>query len=597
MGEASDRVFDVPIIKEKGGAKTSLTANLRTLESSVKELRLTPIIGTESSVIGRESTMPWQRMSAEMNRALFDLQDTVERNYLTSLMLAKGIPVTKQPGRAQSATDELAALRRELVRLASRATGIFAQEMLDEAVTDALAFKIDVRQERDIAALDERLVTACLAALEQGKASQHPGVRRSRIGFDETEVYSRLLDLTFKFMGGQIPAVSEGPFWVLRNSVGNREHVNEMQRDLRNRTVTKECRHQVFLHQLEWLADLIFYSFSFDGGFYPTSDELSFRAALHIGEGDRRPASVNVFEKGGDALVEIAPAWIRQYQADDECRSGQMKDFYDALALILLSQDKYWAGRIANAKLRREPVAFSLNLDLEMEKALERVEVLKYSVAIPVQAITAEPDEQIHQRWLLAKFLKGEKYQCPTWAWYSYDSGMSAEIDGPLVVKLHGSPLHQLPSPVSREEFDDKKNGGMDPSVECIAPPPSESVCYSSIKHSVTLSESGYLQNLVVVRNMPEFFVQVMGDRQRHFYFLGLSTSEWNMRLRMSGLVFPTSGQGAGRRYSPGRLMVAVNKEFDDYRSSILDSIGIKRWEGALEGLTADLLRWAKALQ
>jgi hypothetical protein len=531
-------------------------------------------------------------MSDEMRRSLLSLEDTAERNYLSSLICEKRVSDVTAPDIAP-VTDELASLRREFVRLASKATEIFAYGMVDSAVSDIAACKVHVSHERDIAALNERLVRACLAALEQMKTiheSDKPGVR---IGLDETDVYSRLLDLTYKFMGGQIPPVTAEPFSILASSGMNRDYVNEVHRDLQNRSVTRDCRHQLFLYQLEWLADLIFHSFSFDGRFYPTSDELSFHAALHIDESDQRPSSVNVFEKGGDALVEIIPAWFKRYDADAASSSSQMKDFYDALALILLKQDKYWHSNVQ--KLRREPVAVSLNLDLEIEKALERSGVVRYYVAVPVQAATLprhDLEEQVHQRWLLAKFFKERKYKEPTWAWYSDDMAMDGEIDGPVVVKLHGSPLHRLPIPVSQEEFDEKSKGRKDPSTEYIATPSPE-VVYSSLKPFVTLSESGYLHNIVVIRNVPKFFEDIFKDKKRHFYFLGLSTSEWNIRLRMSDLVFPGF---PGRRYIPDRVMVAINKEFDDYRSSILDSLGIQRWEGAPEGLTPHLLHWAQEL-
>jgi hypothetical protein len=394
-------------------------------------------------------------------------------------------------------------------------------------------------------------------------------------------------------MGGQIPPATKEPFSLLDSGEKNRDPVDEMHRDLRNRSITKDCRHQLFLYQLEWLADLIFHSFSFDGRFYPTNDELSFHAALHINESDRRPSSVNVFEKGGNALAEIIPGWYKRYGADDTGGPNQMKDFYDALALILLKQHNYYRGK--GTKSRMEPIVFSLNLDLEMEKALERSGVDRYYVAIPVQTITApceDIEKQIHQRWLLAKFLKARKYKEPNWAWHSNDISGGFERDWPIVVKLHGSPLHLLPIPISQEELDKKSKGGKDLSTEYIATPSTEAV-YSSLKPHVTLSESGYLDNLVVIRNLPNFCEHAFQKKSRHFYFLGLSTYEWNMHLQISDVVYPGYPK---RIYCPKRLMVAINKEFDDYRSSILDSLGIHRWEGALEELTVHLLHSAQEL-
>jgi len=606
-GENGKSYVEIPYIEGKGGPPVALIKTENTLSESIKFLCFTPIIGSETSVIGREDTEFWQQMSWEMCQALRSLEYR-ERKYLSSLMRNKNVLAEDEiPGevklRPRKVPSELADLRRELVKLASRATEIFAGKMKRCAVSDMATYSVNVGDNGDINELNELLVKACLAALPQVESAQNSGNRK---GLDEGYIYQRLLELTLKFMGGEIPATAENPFELIYRSLkGCQSLVRTVRNDLQNllpSLVTTDYKHKLFLYQLEWLANLVFHSFSFDGQFYPTSDELSFRVALHIPESDRRPAPVNAFEKGGESVMDAIPEWFRQYEAKDKDKSSQIKEFYDALARILITQDKYWHDNECNPERKWEPVVFSLNLDLEMEKALERQNVLCYDVVMPVEATPEPPNKKKkeqeeeekemeirHLYWLRAKFSKNNNYQKPTWDWFS---GMGTDkIECPLVVKLHGSPLHlSLPELVSQEEFEKKKKK----KDKYIPPPSPEGGVYSSsLKHFVTLSELSYLRNIAVVRDIPEFFDNIFsggkGKRTRHFYFLGLSTSEWNMHLRMSDIVYPAV-KGMGRKYIAGREMVAINKVFDDYHSAILSSLGIKRWYGALEGFTKALL-------
>ena len=570
------------------------------LTGSLRSGVFLPVIGSECSTIARQSTVSWREMSWKMQNVLSQMGDHDSgRYYLQSLMTAKS--ASKQP--LQPSYDDgdlLLSLRKQLVFLAAKATEIFARRMtLGAAVNDAAAFSVDVTDKLERSILSERMVKACLAALKQFRALERKqtssnarfrGRRAAQNEKDEKElsrvsveyqhrhIYDRLLDFTYKFMGDSSLDENAEPFSTLVASGETPDDVGEVCANLKNRSEQQGSQHKLFLYQMEWLANLVFHSFSFDGTFYPTDDELSFRASLLISETDRRPASATVFtvfEKSGDSLVETISTWFNWYQTQDTGRSKHMKALYNVLACVLDNQTRQLCDNTKTDTDKRliEPIAFSLNLDLEMEKALQDLGVLSYYVAIPVRVtVSVENGKQYQQRWLLGQFecedKQDKKYKEPVWTWLRTRFGIEEPIDKPIVVKLHGSPLHEIPkSPDQLQSLGD--------------------TTVTDIDHLITLSETAYLHNLVVFRSLPEFFDYVFRG-QRDFYFLGLSTSEWHIHLQMSDLVFP-GPIPRSYDYEPERRMVAINTEFDDYRSSILDSLGIVRWHGPLEKLASDM--------
>ena len=623
MHEATERPFEIPYVDPKGAGPTAFmsTEIYTSLKESIVGLSFTPIIGTEPSMIDRKSTLSWRQMADEMREMLCTLSDKLMYDYMSSLMDDKGASDATPCAGSRPVTRDvdwvkkMKCLREELIRLAHSANAMFGDQMHKFAVTETASYSVLVSSNPHGAALTEYMVRACLAALQLKRAGGE-GREDMCQALDLPNVYNRLLDLAAKFMGGQIPAVDETPFSKLaaRRDV-TEEEMREVRQDLLNVQVENPCACQLFLYQLGWLADMVFHSFSFDGEFYPTDDELSFRAALHVSHSDQRPPSISAFEKGWTILRDKIETWYKQFQAgytlpqDNHLpNTSKMKNFYKALARVLMVQDV--KHRTNGSKYPFEPIAFSLSLDRELENALESLGVDRYYVAMPVEA-TTEPDpvnQQIshHHCWLLAEFRKeNSEYAQPKWQWLSDDFG-SGRVDRPLVVKLHGSPLHPLPEPVSREALEAGLAAdeiGSQESASCIAPPPSANYVYTSpLRHLFTLSETSYLHNLIVIRSLPQFFDLVYqggrNDMKRHFYFLGLSTSEWSTRLRMSDIVFPMAmGSTPPRKWFKGRVMRAINEEFDDYRSAILRSLGIGRWYGPLHKVGEKIMEFVPEIK
>ena len=584
----------MPTPYPEGGVPTPWKQNARALRESVSDGTFVPIIGSECSTIARESTQSWWDMSEIMSKRRTEVSDGA-RLYLQSLMTAKHVSkgLARDSDTGEGDDGPAARLQGRLVELAHKANEVFAGRMKLSAINDLTAFCVEVVDADERLVLNERLVKACVAAFELWKSLENNRCDPARAGeigvceeiawLKDTHrcIYERLLDFASKFMG-KIPGWEEEPFSVLKESGETERHLHQVREELVTRLDPETRPHQLFLYQLEWLANMVFHSFSLYGHFYPSDDELSFRASLSIPGSDRRSAPANVFEKAGNDLVKDIPRWFTRYKDKTAGRSTQMKAFYDAIARVLEKQTGYMCGKEKRKDEKElvEPIAFCLNLDQELEKALQDLQVKSYHVALPVRAtVSRETGDRFEQRWLLGTFSsEPHTYEKPEWTWLKKWFGQDQRINMPLVVKLHGSPLHEIPKdPEEVQALGDTSVTGVD--------------------HLITLSESAYLQNIVVVRSIPPIFDDVF-RRSRSFYFIGLSASEWNMHLQISDFVFPgpvprqpmTMPQGKDRDNGKRiRSIVAISEEFDDYRSCVLRYLGVRRWKGPLDDLANEI--------
>ena len=131
------------------------------------------------------------------------------------------------------------------------------------------------------------------------------------------------------------------------------------------------------------------------------------------------------------------------------------------------------------------------------------------------------------------------------------------------MVKLHGSPVHELPSVSDIEEESS----------------------YEGFQHALILPESSYMLNLVLTRYcLPEFCLAQMRNPERSFFFMGLPVNEWHMRLSVFDYIFP----GNNTMPAEGQKVV-ISPHFDPFWSAPLAAFGVQRWRGSLENLSDDL--------
>jgi hypothetical protein len=241
-------------------------------------------------------------------------------------------------------------------------------------------------------------------------------------------------------------------------------------------------------------------------------------------------------------------------------------EFYDTLARILEVEFKSFRAHLSSdsgtANKPLWPVVFSTNYDMEMESALQRAsDLTAFHVVIPVEGYRpdgADPDPG----WLFGTLRRHDDIESPEWQWLKADKHLTPRtIKGPMLLKLHGSPLHNLPNPRDlMEEVEDMPH-------------------YERFEHALVLTESQYMENIAWKDPLPNFFNDVL-HQDRALFFLGHSVKEWSTRLRIFNHIYRN---GQRPHAFPG--LVAINRSHDPLRSALLSAIGIERWVGDLEEL------------
>ncbi len=573
MDEHSEFRYNV-IPEISFGHKGRLRDNLTTeVSERLRDFSFTPIIGQECSVIGRQDTMAWQQVAARMNHLALDerLIETEESAYIFSLAAQKEVRLDDDdPSFRAPPRDALHDFRVELVRLGHKANALFGQGMYKsgQAIASTSTYRIkpnSAELTRELDEFAEVLILTCVAA---HKLIHEPVVPSA---FDKSAVYARLVELTAQLTQGWL---SPWRRRRLRHNLAISDHLRLVYREVGiHDDASEDLQHgghppdsELYFYHLEWIADLLWYTLRFSESTYPTDEELAFQIALGIGEHYRRPELVSAAERRGRRQAERIREWFKLYRAakSDGSPGGneEFRAFFDWMARYLNSQYHHYCNT-PEALKPAEAVAFSTSLDLELEDALARIPIPMFHVAIPIQAKRASVEPESHLRWLLGTVQSGMLVEEPDWKWLPENvANLGPEMLGPLVIKLHGSPLHDLPD-VTKPEL------GV------------EDVEYMEFEHALTLSESEYLQNIVLLSDLPRFCDAVLSDPRRAFFFLGHSLSDWNTKLRIFHSVY------RGRRSRKvSRRLIAVSACFDPYRSVLLDSLGVDRWEGSLEELT-----------
>jgi hypothetical protein len=539
--------------------------NLDAVRESIRELKFTPIIGAGCSLVGRSYSAAWR----ELGQQLADLITFLEPQdpavvYLRSLAKLPAYGVRIAPTRAGSegtAPTPLQHLQLSLATLGAALAQLFARRMLESSgpVWDTSSFKVEVTPHNEaVRQLPTLLFDACLAAFRVKSSHE---LNNAHTGLGATGLYTRLLELTALL----VPDAVRTNFAA--ESVAGL-HTSDGEGVLHDLEVLRRRAHldyedaaqdhvDLALHQLEWVADALWHTFRYAAAAYPRTDEFAFQVSL-LGSAarSRRSDLVSAAELGRVMLrPSIVNAWFHHFSGDPP---SEMCRFYDSIARVLASQYASFKRRTS----RLVPVAFSSNYDLEMEHALHRVSELdEFMVVVPVN-LYRRGDPQGKHEWLLGHTRTSDSVDRPRWSVLGNDPKFApGTTDGPLVVKLHGSPLHKLPTP------DDISEDGRTDGVE-------------RIEHSITLSEFEFLRNIVWRDPLPDVFHRMLLEQGRSLFFLGQSLREWSTRLRLFNQVFPHMSKPAAR----GPLaMIAINRSYDPYRTAMLGSIGIHRWIGDLE--------------
>jgi len=276
---------------------------------------------------------------------------------------------------------------------------------------------------------------------------------------------------------------------------------------------------------------------------YPTTAELAFQLSLHtVGDTGTSNQTPPMLAQAAQALgyphvLSRLTEWFRKYG-----ENGGKSEFYNTVAGWLDSSFRRFNSykRARGGAAWPFPLTFTTNYDREIELALENAKC-PYHVVFPVDFIYCKRSRS-------PVFESYEPPRTPLWlmktctkdgiTWHYAGQTIVAsqtnrddadpykpdfDLVGPLVIKLHGSPVEDLPDqgepidslPTDLQEWSNTHK------------------YFSQYKHRIILTESDYLTDLRR-RDLPRWLLDRMQTEKRDLFFLGQSISDWNIRLRLA---------------------------------------------------------------
>ena len=509
------------------------------LERSVIRRSFTPFLGAGASSLRSAvvSGQPWGRVSERISQLLSQLEEE-DRRYLSSVADANrlGSPAAAEGvqfhplNRLDGALFEL---QLALVRLGSRSINIFGRKMTctRKSVHDPLAYWVPLSDQKAREALLDLALDAADAARKTADASYEP--RES--GIEAHAIYQRLLVLCCQLCG-----YSNDECASQRDRCGI--HRDTIER-LGLLGVTRHARKDLRLDEVAWLDDLVWYTLRCRTAAYPTSAELAFQLGLMTNtiRGLRRGSLAPAAELHADyeRQAESIRAWCQL------CEAGQPPlKLHLGLAAALQLQFEHRRKKAHGSF----SMAFTTNYDRELERAFDHLE-LTYHVVFPVYVSLPRRSLPAGEAWLFTTVAPRSGHRpsdlrdCTSW---EAPDLAPEQIDGPIVVKLHGSPLDRLPCPAA------------------VGAPPSY-----LIHHLIVLSESSYLG--AIKRALPPWMHAELKDPYRELWFLGHSLVDWDVRLWLhERQIGGVGGAGTARMNA-----VAVDRSFDPHTMAILGPLGV----------------------
>lgn len=547
--------------------------NVGTLNSALNDLTFTPILGPECSTLGRHESPDWQELTSRFAH----LRDSIEPSEVSTCRFLeafarrqgiKDIPSSNKQGGLSEYHGVLAHFQRHILRAAKEASALFGEAMKESAVLPSEAGIHEAKADQS-----DCLIIALAQACMFARTLRDLPAPDSEPACDFASVYDRLVEFICGLTGRQL---SDHVVGELRRLHGHQQLlVSVNQCDVAERS-------GLTLDQVDWLFRLLWCSISSDLKMYPTDSELTFQLALNVARSDRNASLILAAEQRrgrGDPVKELRSQLRDRFGRvlwREQGKGGPFLEphrrFYRRIAGVLAAQFSKWQALGGNSTEVLPAVAFSTSFDLEFEHALHS-KLSCHHVAVPIVALTRaegkRPSES-HLGWLLGTVDKGGSIETPKWKWFPPGEGaVDGHLRGPLVVKLHGSPVHELPS------VSDMKEEG----------------CYEEFEHALILPESSYMLNVVLPRSyLPEFCLAQMESKERAFFFMGLPVNEWHVRLRIFDHVFPTKNE---QKLTEGKKVV-IRDHFDPFWSAPLAAFGVERWRGSLDNLSHRLARFQR---
>jgi len=579
----------------------------------------TPFLGAGASSLRSRGKVsfdvhPWNNVGKTLATIYVNLAGEESRHFLRSFakerlrmtddQVKEFMPTTLSTGgRRKLAGDSLIDLQIALVRAMRRLTAVFGEEFarqvpsLRELPDCAVSFSLARKKEQD--AWLKLCEAAAVAKNLRDRKELEPGFLgaeaqglppESGRSFSGARVYERLVALARLLVSEADEELVSSRF---QNTFGNNSDLSSLGDTLLE---AKIQRGRLRLDMMQWLGDLLEYSFVYWIPRFPTTVELAFELGLAVQSGPPRRPELAQAAQAFDAIDPARTSTGDYIKGIMEYCEGGLKNgtgdpvyrrFYLAIAAALCDQwDHYKAEvgtRIADSatadadpfkdypeekidsaeaaaaptdvpppRVAFMPIAATTNYDRGLELVFEEF-AIPYHVLFPIQGSRGAV-----LPWVFRSIVPGENE--PDAEMFSGDLELpvTAPLQGPVIVKLHGAPT----LPKHRDRHGDRRN------------------------HKIVVSEKEYLDALQESSSALKWFETEMfmpltqkarnnpASRTRTIWFLGYSIADWNVRLRLYSHLRGTPGEG--------RQLRAVNRDYDTYRLSILGDLNVALCHGDL---------------
>lgn len=364
---------------------------------------------------------------------------------------------------------------------------------------------------------------------------------------------------------------------------------------------------------VEWLTDVFWHAMTCDSPIYPRHSELVLQVSLIVQDAPARP-----LRRVEPSLMteRLDPKFFQAAVANSlergiHIHSPKRARLYSALADVLSADHQRWRRHKEAASLNDCEVALALStsFDLDLEVALAAKG--EFHVALPVFVEKGRGDASRGELgWVVGLFgpvdvgldfeTRTERVRTPQDGWHKLNSiDVPSKLHGPLVMKLNGSPLHQVDEGLSAHpgliRVAPEQGAYKGKSVRRRSSGPRPETEMARIWHAVLLDEFDVFQlndidqdafkssekAQIQAQNsgllFPRWLAKTFQSRMRYWLLLGCRLDDLSVRLQLFTQL--------GRLWMDGRASAAIVSDTngDGQRARLLDWLGIRSVAGDLE--------------
>ncbi len=609
-------------------ARGFLPGEISQLTEAVEKCVFTPILGSGCSRIGARTSADWQLLLAKIAWVRDALSET-EKEYLNEFVREmRSDPPPEGVGAklSETAVDQLlSAFQQELVRLLIAAETLVFRELPKSTppvvhltkltVKVAVDGPADPKSESLRKATNDlrlrlfRLIRAANELLEfvassQAKQELGPASDLEDL-FGPAGILDTLVHISLYWF--KVSQDDRGHLTTWEPTDANdREFLDKYRkrvRSLKLQSALAEAARKagsnepisVRLEWVEWLSNLLWHSFRWDSRICPSSAELAFQVQVCLDEqadAVRRPLSLAA---SSPRQARDAPGLLRKIFA--RCTPPiPESDKAQFLGAIVDALNRGLEKRLKDKRVVDPwPMALSTNYDIELERAFARAGK-RCKILTPVLVTDKTTDTPTRTTvWILGILEPaGGGERVSEWQGVSGKLFADVFVDAPVIVKLHGSPCHEIKHARNAALTEEQRRSAAEYESE-------HGDEKYEIDHAIVLSEFDYVRDIVTGwRGLPEYLQNEIGSHKRVLVFLGQSVADWNIRLRLYRQSFVpletrgTKGRAQGGKptkteYQPS-LRWTINRDYDQVGTSTLARLGIRRRTAELVQLT-DVIR------